>query len=189
MKTPSTQNAPIVATDLFDGFFVTDTERTVVPQAGDRLPVPSVLPSRSTVELLAFWVGNEEYALEIAHIQEIIKRPQITGVPRVNPVVLGIISLRGTIVPIVDLRRTLRLGPEAPTRFSRILVLRSESDPLGLLVDRVTSVVRLDRDSIEPTPPGMRHDTDLLEGLGRVGARLLIVMDVLALLSSMEKMA
>ncbi|HET6346546.1 MAG TPA: chemotaxis protein CheW [Myxococcota bacterium] len=171
--------------DALSGFFMSAGEQA---HDSDLDGLSRTLALRNTVELLAFWVATEEYAVEIAHIQEIIKLPNITMVPRVGPSVVGITSLRGTIVPILDLRVVLGLEATPPSRQSRILVLRSETDPLGVLVDKVTSVVRLERDSIEPKPRGMRQEAaEFLDGVGRVGNRMLIVLDVQSLLDSVDR--
>jgi purine-binding chemotaxis protein CheW len=141
----------------------------------------------SIAELLAFWVGEEEYGVDIVEIQEIIKVPAITVVPRAPACVLGIISLRGTVVPIADLRVLLGMERGGITRSSRILVLRGDGDPVGLLVDRVSSVVRFDREAIQPVPRTMQREaSDLLQGVGRDGERMLIVLDLPAVISAME---
>lgn len=178
---------PDAADATLADFFVTTEERlTAGAYIGDTQRA-AIMAMRSTVELLAFWVANEEYAVEIVHIQEIIKLPLITPVPRARSQVMGVISLRGTIVPIMDLRAVLRLDRQPLTRSNRILVLRAEGDPLGLLVDKVTSVVRIERDSIELKPAGIaRANQDMLDGVGRVGDRMLIVLDVPALLSALD---
>jgi purine-binding chemotaxis protein CheW len=104
--------------------------------------------------------------------------------------VVGIISLRGTIVPVLDLRQVLRLEQRPASRQSRILVLRADGDPVGLLVDRVTSVVRLEDDAIEPTPRAMqRGESELLRGVGRLAGRLIIILDTNAVLGVMERAA
>ena len=176
----------VTAVELAE-FFVSDEERSNADAYIGETHHAAIAAMRSTVELLAFWVANEEYAVEILHIQEIIKLPFVTSVPRARKEVVGIISLRGTIVPIVDLRTILRLERQEVNRSNRILVLRADNDPIGLLVDRVTSVVRLERDTIEPKPSGIAAGAeDILDGVGRVGDRMLIVLDVPALLSAMD---
>ncbi len=165
-------------TSLAD-FFVSTEERARLADAyiGDAYD-SRALASRDVVELLAFWIADEEYAVDIVEIQEIIKLPAVTHVPRSPAPVLGIISLRGTIVPVLDLRAVLRLGRAPESSASRILVMRAEGDPIGLLVDRVTSVVRLRNESVEAVPRTMQHDaTEFLRGVGRIEDRLLILLD------------
>jgi len=175
--------------DALAEFFISDGERLSVDSyEGDASQ--RRVNARDMVELLAFWVADEEYAVAIVEIQEIIKLPNITVVPRAPEAVLGIISLRGTIVPVVDLRRILRLEERPVSRQSRILVLQAAGDPIGVLVDRVTSVVRLETSAIEATPRTMqRHDTELLRGVGRIADRLIIILDVAAVLNVMESAA
>lgn len=177
--------------DPLDDFFVAEAEHG---QGGTLFAAEDAKQGHrggiDTVELLAFWVDNEEYAVDIVAIQEIIKLPDITPVPRVPASVLGIISLRGTIVPVLDLRAVLHLETKPPTRASRILVLRGSGDPVGLLVDSVTSVVRLDNETIEPTPRTMeRVASEHVSGVGRIGERMLIVLDAGSVLVVMERAA
>lgn len=178
------------ARDPLADFFVTEEELSLTDSGLTGEQKAALRASRAMVELLSFWVADEEYALEIVEIQEIIKLPNVTEVPRAHHSVIGIISLRGTIVPVVDLRTILHLEQRPVSRQSRILVLRADGDPVGLLVDRVTSVVRLENESIEATPRAMqRQESDLLRGVGRVGGRLIIILDVGAVLTVVESAA
>ncbi len=185
---PAEPPEPVEIDPLAD-FFVSQAERgTVDSYEGEG--TGRKVSARDMLELLAFWVADEEYAVPIVEIQEIIKLPNVTVVPRAGRSVLGIISLRGTIVPVVDLRRILNLEERALTRQTRILVLQGGGDPIGILVDSVTSVVRLESGNIESTPRTMqRHDTELLRGVGRIGERLIIIIDVQAILSVTENAA
>ncbi|MFC1611755.1 chemotaxis protein CheW [Myxococcota bacterium] len=148
----------------------------------------SVRHAEEMIELLAFWVADEEYAINIVQIQEIIKVPSITVVPRAPTCVLGVISLRGTIVPVSDLRAILGMERASTARASRILVLRDNNgEPAGLLVDEVSSVVRFDREAIQPVPRTIQPDaSDLLQGVGRDGERMLIVLDLASVLAATE---
>jgi purine-binding chemotaxis protein CheW len=192
VATPPPEVSPVTLAattpeDPLTDFFVGDAELSEATAGGGEAFVPQEARTGTTVELLAFWVVDEEYAIDIVQIQEIIKVPTITEVPRAPAGVLGIISLRGTIVPILDLRVVLHLEPRPPTSQSRVLVLRGDGDPLGVLVDRVSSVVRIDREAIEPVPRTMQREmTELLSGVGRIGERMLIVLEPTTLLSMTE---
>jgi|MDSW01.2.fsa_nt_gb purine-binding chemotaxis protein CheW len=147
----------------------------------------AVMPD-SIVEFLSFWVGDEEYAVDILEIGEIIKVPEITEVPRAPQWLLGVISLRGTVVPILDLRIVLKLEPQEISRSSRVLVLRADGEPVGILVDRVTSVVRLERSDIEAKPQTMKLEAgDVIRGVGRIGERILIILDGDSVVSVLER--
>lgn len=147
-----------------------------------RTPAPVV----ETLEVLGFVLGNEDYALPLTAVREILKVPPITEVPRAPSDVLGILSLRGTVVTLVDLRRRIGL-PEGPfDRKTRVLVVQRAEEPIGLLVDAVTEVVRLKRDEIEDRPavPGTRH-SEYLAGVARPGAALYVLLNLSALLADL----
>lgn len=179
----------LVATDPLIDFLVGAEEQQDIAASYDTQAAytGTTRLGTETAELLAFWLGDEEYAIDILEIQELIKLPVVTHVPRAGEGVLGIISLRGTIVPIVDLAVMLKLDKRPISRSTRVVVLRADGDPVGLVVDRVTSVVRLDREKIEPVPRAMQTDVgDLLAGVGRVDDRMLIVLDLASILSALE---
>lgn len=128
-------------------------------------------------QYLTFSLGTEEYALDIADIREIIKPREITDIPRVPEFILGIISLRGIILPVFDLKRRLKLGTIGMTTLSRIVVCQLEDRIVGLLVDSITQVVRLPADRIEPPPAVLSGmDRDLVEGVGRHEGRMMILL-------------
>jgi purine-binding chemotaxis protein CheW len=140
------------------------------------------------IELLAFRLSNEEYALYINRIKEIIKPVEITKVPRTPPFIMGIISLRGVIVPVYDLKKRLGLieanipngsGQGIFSSATRILIVNLEDESAGIIVDGVTGVVKLNKDSIEPTPPIIKGvDAEYLKGVGRSDNRLFILLDI-----------
>jgi purine-binding chemotaxis protein CheW len=124
---------------------------------------------------LTFSLGAEEYALDIRQIKEIIKPRQVTEIPRVPEFILGVISLRGIIVPVFDLSRRLRLGSADLTASSRIVVCRAGERSAGLLVDRISQVIRIPVRSIEPPPVVLSGlDRELVAGVGRHQSRMLI---------------
>jgi purine-binding chemotaxis protein CheW len=126
---------------------------------------------RPTRAVLTFVVGGETYGLDILHIREIIKMVEITEVPRVPSFLLGVISVRGLVIPVLDLRRRLRLDDTPLTRAARILVADRDGEPFGLLVDAVTGVVRFSDAEIEPPPSTLSlADAGFLAGIGRYQA-------------------
>jgi len=100
-------------------------------------------------EVLAFSLADETYALPLASVKEILKLPALTEVPRSPADVLGIISVRGRITTVIDLRRRLRMPESPPTKLTRILLVDDGREILGLLVDSVISVYRLRSDEVE----------------------------------------
>jgi purine-binding chemotaxis protein CheW len=134
---------------------------------------------------LTLSLGNETYALDIRQISEIIKPREVTEVPRTPDFILGIISLRGIIVPVFDLGRRLRLAPAQVGPDARIVVCRAEGRNAGLLVDRISQVVNLPEGAIEPPPPVLSGlDRDLLAGVGRFQERMLILLHLPSVLNA-----
>jgi len=121
------------------------------------------------LEFLSFMLGNEEYALPLARISEIIKPRNITDVPRSVEFVLGVISLRGVVIPVFDLAAKLLLGNIRWERPARIIIVRRSNDELvGLAVDSVRDVVRVLPSDIEPPPPALAGvGAQYLDGVGR----------------------
>ena len=123
---------------------------------------------RPTRAVLTFSVGGESYGLDILSIREIIKVREVTEVPRVPRFLIGVISVRGVVLPVVDLRLRLRLAAAPPTRAARILVTTKDGEPFGLLVDAVAGVVRLAESEIEPPPSTLGpSEGAFLAGIGR----------------------
>ena len=135
-------------------------------------------------ELLSFRLAGEEYALDIRRIREIIKPAPLTEVPRAPGFVPGVLSVRGTIVPVVDLRLRLRLGAADPDKRTRILIVTKDGELYGLWVDEVRQVERIRLGEIEPPPPVLGGlDAELLTGIARSSGRLLILLDLDAVLT------
>jgi purine-binding chemotaxis protein CheW len=131
------------------------------------------------VEYLAFALSGETYAVQISFVAEILKPPPITEVPRAPRNVLGVISVRGRLVTVLDLRRRFRL-PESPIdRKSRILLADAGHDEqIGLLVDEVLQVHRLAENEIEAANVLGGDQPAHIAGIGRPPGVLLILIDL-----------
>jgi len=106
-------------------------------------------------KFVAFRLEGDPYAVPIERVREIVRIRSITAVPRVPREVRGVISLRGEIVQVVDLRRRLGMCEREPTRSSRIIVLHGEDqDVAGVLVDEVTDVLRVEEEAVQAPPGG-----------------------------------
>jgi purine-binding chemotaxis protein CheW len=137
------------------------------------------------IEYLAFALAGESYAVQIAYVAEILKPPPITEVPRAPRNVLGVVSVRGKLVTVIDLRRRFRL-PESPIdRKSRILLADVGNDEqIGLLVDEVMQVYRLADAEIEPANVLGGDQPAHIAGIGRPQGALLILLDLRPILES-----
>jgi purine-binding chemotaxis protein CheW len=141
--------------------------------------------SEKVYEWLSFPLGREEYALDIDGVSEIIKPREITDIPRVPEFILGVISLRGIIVPVFDLRKRLKLGAGEQTPASRIIVCQQGDRTAGLLVDSINQVVRMPVSSVEPPPAVFSGvDRELLAGVGRMQGRMLILLSLANVLNA-----
>jgi purine-binding chemotaxis protein CheW len=135
------------------------------------------------VEYLTFLLGAEEYGVEIGRVREVMRSPPITEVPRAPADVLGVITVRGEVVAVFDPRGRLGLPRGGSAEGGRVIIVDDGAGACGLLVDGVTSVVRLPRGSIEACPQGIGGaSAECLEGIGRDQERLFTVLSVPALL-------
>lgn len=115
------------------------------------------------LELLTLQLAGTPYAIPVVRVREIVRMRSVTPVPRVPSEILGVISLRGEIVQVVDMRRRLGLAVSEPSRDSRIIIVLTEDNRLaGLLVDAVTSVLRIKESVMLPAPAG---ETENIAGL------------------------
>jgi len=141
----------------------------------------SLLEKREENQQVSFKLGNEEYGIDILKVQEIIKVPEITRVPRTPDYVEGVVNLRGSILPIIDTRK--RFGMESIVRdnTNRIIVMNLNGTTVGIIVDSVSEVLRMEEDKVEP-PPGIIANTnaDYLRGIGKLdgGKRLISLLDL-----------
>ncbi len=130
-------------------------------------------------QVVAFRLGEETYAIDISHIQEIIRMRAITFVPRAPHYMRGVLNLRGRIVPVMDLSARLGLPTHEETPQSRIIVVEVGGESIGLIVDAVSEVLRLPEDQIEPpTQMTGSESANYISALGKVNDRLVLLLDV-----------
>jgi purine-binding chemotaxis protein CheW len=136
-----------------------------------------VTESSGKIELLAFMLGDEEYALKMEEAREIIRWRKPTKVPRAPEYIIGIISLRGIILPVFDVKKRLGLGEMKPSRSTRIIVVSEGGSLSGMVVDRITGVTAVPEEGIESAPAVIGgNEAEYIEGVGRAGERLLILI-------------
>ena len=135
-------------------------------------------------QLVVFTLGDETYGVDIATVREIIRMQAITAVPGTAHFIEGVINLRGTVIPVVDLRKRFRLNEAEHGKETRIVVLNSEGQEIGIIVDSVAEVLRVSSDAIEP-PSSMitTTDSEYLLGIVKLPDRLVILLDTERLLS------
>ena len=138
---------------------------------------------------LTFNLGNEEYGLPVMKVREIIKVMDITQVPQVAEHVLGVINLRGKVIPVIDLRRKFGFPAQAYTERTCIIVaevgLAGSKVMMGVVVDSVSEVLNVAAAEIDETPQfGSQHTTDYLLGLAKVKGTVKILLDLNRVLGS-----
>ena len=138
-------------------------------------------------EFLAFTLGNEEYGVDILKVQEIRGYEKTTQIANAPDYVKGLVNLRGTIVPIIDMRIKFRLGIPTYDEFTVVIILNIGTRVVGMVVDSVSDVTTLTAEQIKPAPSmGTSLDTNYLIGLGTIDERMLILLDIDKLMSSGE---
>lgn len=135
------------------------------------------------VQVVAFRLGEEEYAVDILAVQEINRLLHITRVPRANGFIEGVINLRGNVIPIINLHKKFSLGEPSTSDDTRIIVFQVEDVKAGFIVDGVSEVLRLNGDDIEETQSVYGSlDANVIRGIGKVNGRLVILLDPARLL-------
>lgn len=128
------------------------------------------------VEAIIFSMDKEDYGVDIHQVKEVIKVRELTAVPKAPRDILGVISLRGVVIPVMNLRG--RFGMPMKNSGERIIIVRDGTGLLGLLVDSVRHVVRVPENSIEPPPSINTIDGELLRGIGRYKGGMFILIDI-----------
>jgi purine-binding chemotaxis protein CheW len=140
------------------------------------------------VQFLTFMLGGEMFAIGILAIKEIIEYSSLTEVPMMPASVRGVINLRGSVVPVVDLSLRFGRAPNAVTKRTCIVIveisLNDTRQVVGVVVDAVNEVIEIAQADIEPPPTfGTRIRTDFIQGMGKINSRFVILLDVNQVLS------
>jgi purine-binding chemotaxis protein CheW len=172
---------------LLDAFFYRADEEVGALEAlqAEPLSEPSPLAAEEPREFLAFRLEHETYAVAIEAVREIVKVPLLTEVPRGDKGLLGVMNLRGEVLPVYDVKHRLGLieqvpvvtGPSDVPKSCRVVLVRDDEGDAGVLVDAVEEVVKLLPSRFEPPPPGT-SDREAIAGLARKGEALYILLDL-----------
>lgn len=146
----------------------------------------------NTSQYLSFNLGEEIFALDISKVREVLDNTKVTKVPKVPDYMLGVINLRGKVVPIIDLKMKFSMPLTEQTVNTCIIIsdvsLNKESITLGIMSDSVQEVFDLDAESIEPAPSiGTQLDIDFLTGMGKRGEDFILILDIDRVFSKSEK--
>ena len=144
--------------------------------------------SGDEAQLVVFQLGAEFYGVEIARVHEIIRLQTVTRVPRAPVFVEGVINLRGKVIPVVDLRRRFGLPMADHTRASRIVVVEIGDQVVGVVVDGVSEVLRVNGATVEPPSPVVAGiDSEYIHGIAKLDDRLVILLDLDRVLAQADR--
>lgn len=137
----------------------------------------------TTSQYLTFTLADEQYAVQVYDVKEVLEYTTVTRVPRTQEFMRGVINLRGSVVPVIDLRLKFGMGETEKTIDTSIIVMEVEINgdkvTVGTLADSVQEVINLDEDQIEPSPQiGTRINTDFIKGIGKQDERFIIILDI-----------
>jgi purine-binding chemotaxis protein CheW len=160
------------------------------PRGLERAP-KSTARAPELVQMVAFFVGEGEYALDIMRIKEIVNPVKIRAVPKAPPFIEGVIELRGAILPVIDLRKRFDLPAPPPVRATKFVIVALEVQGrrmiVGLVVDGVSEPVRFARDQVRAAPSLALGESAYFSGVVHHQERILMVVDLDALLTPREK--
>ncbi|MCP3671197.1 MAG: purine-binding chemotaxis protein CheW [Gammaproteobacteria bacterium] len=143
--------------------------------------------SEPVIQLVTFCLKDETYGINVMHVQEVLRVSEIAPVPGAPDYVLGIINLRGNVVTVIDTRSRFGLPVGDVTDTSRIVIIESDKQVVGILVDAVAEVVELTENQIDSAPNvGNEESSRYIQGIATMGSNLLIVVDLHKLLTDDE---
>jgi purine-binding chemotaxis protein CheW len=151
-----------------------------------RRAAPAV-PQRHFV---AFRIGEGEIAFDVHHVTEVLRHGAVTPLPEAPPFLQGMMDVRGTLVPVVDLRRRLEVAEPRNDAETRVIILTLDQERVGVVVDRVTEVVRVPETEVTAPPAFVRgRVAGALSAVVRIAERTILVLDVDRLLTTEERIA
>ncbi len=148
---------------------------------------PTATASPNQRQCVTFTLADEVYGIDVMQVQEVLREIEVAPVPGAPDYVTGIINLRGNVVSVIDARRRFGLPPAESTPMTRIVVIESRQQIIGMRVDSVAEVVDIDPAEIDPAPEvGNRESSHYIGGVVSRGEELLILVDLDQLLSERE---
>ncbi len=135
--------------------------------------------ANSEIQLVIFKLGREEYGVSILQVQEIKRITEITRVPHTPEYIKGVINLRGSVLPVLDLKRRLNLPQEQSTEHTRIIIVKVQEISVGMIVDAVSEVMTINQENIDsPDVVAGSVSANYLSGVGKLEDRLLILLNL-----------
>ncbi|SDK06524.1 chemotaxis protein CheW [Sediminibacillus albus] len=137
-------------------------------------------------KIIVFHLNNQEYGADVSQILSIERISDIVELPDTPAFINGIIHLRGMVIPVIDLKKRLKMDRLTYTDETRVLIVEMDNHQIGLVVDKATDVLDINEDIIEPAGNFIRQDSDYLHGVAKMENRLLLLLDLEKVLSGEE---
>ncbi len=148
---------------------------------------PGVL-AENLDQLISFAISDEDYGVDIQTVKEVIRHREITRLPKAPAFVKGVINLRGDIIPIIDLRERFGMEQQEYSNMTRVIVVEVEGRSVGMVVDSVSHVIRIEEGQIEPPPPCVgKKSEEYIRGVGKVDEKLIVLLHITRILTAEEK--
>lgn len=134
-------------------------------------------------QYLSFFIGEEQYGVSVLRVKEVLYVPKITRVPRIPEFMKGVINLRGSVLPVIDIRQKLGLATKETSKESRIVIIEIDSTdssvvPIGVLVDSVQEVIEISPEDIDTAPKmGVSINIEFIEGIARIADEFVIILN------------
>ena len=139
-------------------------------------------------QLISFTLSDEDYGVDIQTVKEVIRKKDIIRLPKAPAFVKGVINLRGDVIPIIDLRERFNMEQQDYTNMTRVIVVEVDGRSIGMVVDSVSHVLRIESGQIEPPPPCVgKVSEEYIRGVGKVEERLIVLLNIDHILSEEEK--
>ena len=140
----------------------------------------------SSLQIVCFKIGNEEYGIDILQVQEILKIPKVTRLPKSKVHILGVIDLRGKVIPIIDLGKKFGIISDL-MKSTRAIVVDIDGKQVGLAIDSVSHVVKVDTGDIEPPPPVVKGISGkYIVGIAKLKTGFVVILDINQIFSAEE---
>ncbi len=145
----------------------------------DEYYITERLDSEELLPLVCFRLGDEQYALDIARVHEVLRITPITYIPQMPDSVLGVINARGNIIPVFDFRRKFELGGKALDEKAKIIVVDVREAPVCFVADELLENVKIERSSIAPAPQArLKIRKECVAGISRLDEHVIIILDL-----------
>ena len=154
---------------------MSDKLKDIINKQGDQQGT-DITNLDDVVQLVGFIIGDEEYAIPILAIQEIIKPFTWTRVPQVPLYVKGVFNMRGAVIPLIDLRLKFGLAEQKHNDETRFIVMKVGDEVAGFVIDRLTMALRIKKENIGPAPDTLNTEDSLIDGVGKEADRIITIL-------------